>query len=78
MGPQLCISSLAVSVNSVRPCPQDKWDEIKEYKHMRKDTRTKEAKQLKANGTWGPSLGVPVTWDQEKLKGHAQKKGDKS
>ncbi|CAN8103909.1 unnamed protein product [Discula destructiva] len=73
-GPRLHITSLAISINTARPCPHDKWEEIRESKHQRKEARTKEAKYLKANGAWGPSLGVPVTWDQKKVKEQARKK----
>ncbi|KUI62788.1 hypothetical protein VP1G_09912 [Cytospora mali] len=68
VGPRLYLSSLAISLNTAKPCPTDKWNEIKDAKHERKEARTKEAKQMKAAGTWGPSLGVPVKWDEKQLR----------
>lgn len=78
IGPRLYITSLAISINTARPCPHDKWEEIREAKHLRKEARNKEAKHLKATGAWGPSLGLPVTWDQQKVKEHSRKKGEES
>ncbi|PSR80850.1 hypothetical protein BD289DRAFT_53536 [Coniella lustricola] len=68
VGPRLYLSTLAISINTARPCPMDKWDQIKDAKHERKEARTKEAKQMKAAGTWGPSLGIPVKWDEKQLQ----------
>lgn len=68
VGPRLYLTALAISLNTARPCPTDKWDEIKDAKHERKEARTKEAKQMKAAGTWGPSLGVPVKWDEKQIR----------
>lgn len=68
VGPRLYLTALSISLNTAKPCPADKWDEIKDAKHERKDARTKEAKQMKAAGTWGPSLGVPVKWDEKQLR----------
>lgn len=68
VGPRLYLTALAISLNTAQPCPTDKWNEIKDAKHERKDARTKEAKQMKAAGTWGPSLGVPVKWDEKQLR----------
>lgn len=68
VGPRLYLTALAISLNTARPCPTDKWDEIKDAKHERKEARTKEAKQMKAAGTWGPSLGVPVKWDERQIR----------
>lgn len=68
VGPRLYLSTLAISINTARPCPTDKWDQIKDAKHERKEARTKEAKQMKAAGTWGPSLGIPVKWDEKQLQ----------
>lgn len=62
------LTSLAISLNTAKPCPTDKWNEIKDAKHERKEARTKEAKSMKAAGTWGPSMGVPVKWDQKQLR----------
>ena len=61
------LTALAISLNTAKPCPTDKWNEIKHAKHERKEARTKEAKSMKAAGTWGPSMGVPVKWDQKQL-----------
>lgn len=68
VGPRLYLTSLAISINTAKPCPTDKWNEIKDAKHERKEARTKEAKQMKAAGTWGPSLGIPVKWDEKQLQ----------
>ncbi|KAG8160270.1 hypothetical protein KVR01_009806 [Diaporthe batatas] len=68
VGPRLYLSALAISLNTAKPCPTDKWNEIKDAKHERKDARTKEAKSMKAAGIWGPSMGVPVKWDQKQLR----------
>lgn len=62
------LTALAISLNTARPCPTDKWNEIKDAKHERKEARTKEAKSMKAAGTWGPSMGTPVKWDQKQLR----------
>ncbi|KAI3393558.1 hypothetical protein diail_4149 [Diaporthe ilicicola] len=68
VGPRMYLTALAISLNTARPCPTDKWNEIKDAKHERKEARTKEAKSMKAAGTWGPSMGVPVKWDQKQLR----------
>ncbi|KAF3766171.1 hypothetical protein M406DRAFT_106124 [Cryphonectria parasitica EP155] len=68
LGPRLYLTTLAISINTAKPCPSDKWEEIKDAKHERREARTKEAKQMKAAGTWGPSLGIPVKWDERQLK----------
>lgn len=68
VGPRLYLSALAISLNTAKPCPTDKWNEIKDAKHDRKEARTKEAKSMKAAGIWGPSMGVPVKWDQKQLR----------
>lgn len=68
VGPKLYLTSLAISINTARPCPTDKWEEIKVSKHLRKEARSKEAKHLKAAGTWGPSLGTPIKWDEKQVK----------
>ncbi|KKY37298.1 hypothetical protein UCDDA912_g02756 [Diaporthe ampelina] len=67
VGPRMYLTALAISLNTAKPCPTDKWNEIKDAKHERKEARTKEAKSMKAAGTWGPSMGVPVKWDQKQL-----------
>lgn len=68
VGPRMYLTSLAISLNTAKPCPTDKWNEIKDAKHERKEARTKEAKSMKAAGTWGPAMGVPVKWDQKQLR----------
>lgn len=68
VGPKLYLTPLAISINTARPCPTDKWNEIKVSKHLRKEARSKEAKHLKAAGTWGPSLGIPIKWDEKQVK----------
>ncbi|KAK2607623.1 hypothetical protein N8I77_006286 [Diaporthe amygdali] len=68
VGPRMYLTALAISLNTAKPCPTDKWNEIKDAKHERKEARTKEAKSMKAAGTWGPSMGVPVKWDQKQLR----------
>ncbi|KAI7785326.1 hypothetical protein LA080_007611 [Diaporthe eres] len=68
VGPRMYLTSLAISLNTAKPCPTDKWNEIKDAKHERKEARTKEAKSMKAAGTWGPSMGVPVKWDQKQVR----------
>lgn len=68
VGPRLYLSALAISLNTAKPCPTDKWNEIKDAKHERKEARTKEAKSMKAAGIWGPSMGVPVKWDQNQVR----------
>lgn len=68
VGPKLYLTSLAISINTARACPSDKWEEIKVLKHLRKEARSKEAKHLKAAGTWGPSLGIPIKWDEKQVK----------
>lgn len=74
------MTTLAISINTAKPCPIDKWNEIKDAKHERKEARTKEAKQMKAAGTWGPSLGIPVKWDEKQLQKQdtRRKKGNES
>ncbi|KAJ4422028.1 hypothetical protein N0V82_003324 [Gnomoniopsis sp. IMI 355080] len=80
VGPKLYLTPLAISINTARPCPTDKWNEIKVSKHLRKEARSKEAKHLKAAGTWGPSLGIPIKWDEKQVeKQHTRrKKGERS
>ncbi|POS73541.1 hypothetical protein DHEL01_v208071 [Diaporthe helianthi] len=68
VGPRLYLSALAISLNTAKPCPTDKWHEIKDAKHERKEARTREAKSMKAAGIWGPSMGVPVKWDQKQVR----------
>lgn len=62
------LTSLAISINTARPCPNDKWEEIKDAKHERKEAREKEAKQMKADGSWNPALGNPARWDERHHK----------
>lgn len=61
-------TSLAISINTARPCPNGKWEEIKDAKHERKQAREREAKQMKADGSWNPSFGNPARWDERHHK----------
>ncbi len=57
-GPDMFCVPLAIGLNTVRPCPEDRWIGLKDAKHGRRDAREKEAKAMKRAGAWGPALGV--------------------
>lgn len=56
--PDMFCAPLAIGLNTVRPCPEDRWNGLKDAKHGRRDAREKEAKAMKKAGAWGPALGV--------------------
>ncbi|KAK7757456.1 hypothetical protein SLS62_000471 [Diatrype stigma] len=56
--PDMFCAPLAIGLNTVRPCPEDRWNGLKDAKHGRRDAREKEAKAMKKSGAWGPALGV--------------------
>ncbi|RYO78232.1 hypothetical protein DL762_008808 [Monosporascus cannonballus] len=58
IGPDIFCAPLVVGLNTVRPCPEDRWNGLKDAKHARRDAREKEAKAMKEAGAWGPALGV--------------------
>lgn len=56
--PDMFCAPLAIGLNTVRACPEDRWNGLKDAKHGRRDAREKEAKAMKKAGAWGPALGV--------------------
>ena len=56
--PDMFCTPLAIGLNTVRPCPEDRWNGLKDAKHGRRDAREKEAKAMKRAGAWGPALGI--------------------
>ncbi|RYO75337.1 hypothetical protein DL764_010507 [Monosporascus ibericus] len=58
IGPDMFCAPLVIGLNTVRPCPEDRWNGLKDAKHARRDAREKEAKAMKEAGAWGPALGV--------------------
>ena len=56
--PDMFCTPLAIGLNTVRPCPEERWNGLKDAKHGRRDAREKEAKAMKKAGAWGPALGV--------------------